>query len=55
MPPPVLPAVTAGAVKSTVEGEQTSDGLAIVKLGVVFTVTVTASISVQPDAVVDLI
>jgi len=38
---PVLPAVTAAAVKSTVEGEHTAAGLVITKLGLGLIVTLT--------------
>ena len=46
-PVPVLPAVTAAAVMSTVNGEQTAAGAVMVKTGVVFIVTTTGLISVQ--------
>jgi len=39
--PAVDPAVTAAAVRSTVEGEHTADGFVITTVGVGFTVTTT--------------
>ena len=51
VPPPVLPAVTAGNVKFTVDGEQTAAGLVILKTGAGFIVTVTGSMSKQEPAV----
>ena len=47
VPPPVLPAATAGKVMSTVVGEQTAAGLVMLKTGVVVTVTVTGLMSEQ--------
>jgi hypothetical protein len=48
--PAVDPAVTAAAVRSTVEGEQTAAGFVIVTTGVLFTVTVTGCMAKQPEA-----
>ena len=52
---PVLPAVTAAAVMSTVEGLHTPAGFVITSTGGVFTVTVTGLMSVQLAPLVPLI
>ena len=51
--PGVLPAVTAGNVRSTVAGEQTAAGVTIVNVGIALTVATTAVLApvVQPNAV----
>ena len=53
--PAVEPAVTEAVVKSTVNGLHTAAGFVITTTGVAFTVTTTALMSKQPDAVVPLI
>ena len=45
MPPPVLPAVTAGAVISTVFGEQTAGGLWMLNTGVIVHATVHVAVN----------
>ena len=46
--PAVLPAVTAGAVRSTVAGDHTAAGAVMTTVGVALTVTVTGCIAKQP-------
>ncbi len=53
--PDVEPVVTDAVVKSTVNGLQTAAGFVTTTTGVAFTVTTTALMSKQPEAVVPLI
>ena len=53
--PTVEPEVTAGNVKSTVDGAQTGAGFTVNTIGFGFCVTVTEAVSEQPDMFVPTI